>query len=488
RPRPHAARRDRRPLREVRRGARASLEGAQARLRRARPDQAEQLPARRRGPAVASSGGAPRRERDRGAVRLRDREHVPYRRRQSASGPPLRRSRGTDRARDGGERRDPQARDRRGRRALGRARHRSRKESLHVLGIRPCGPRGAAAGPRRLRPGRDDESGKGVPGRRRLRGHPDRARETRSRGGHVGVAEIDGLRPAEVVRAETEAHVVDAIRAANERGEAVLVASGRTRLDVGDPLERCDTVLELSSLRGLIEHEAGDLVATVRAGTTLTDLADALAQTKQRWPVEAGAPDRATVGGTIASAAFGPSRLRYFHPRDWILGAKVVLGDATCVRSGGKVVKNVTGYDLTRLWSGTFGTLAAICEVTLKLTAIPERTTTLQADLSVPEALRIAAELHTTGLPLDFVGYDAVIYPANGAAFLLRAIDRATFRRIRSDLEAMGGYAVLERAGPDYKRAVGGAWGASGIPNAIARELKTRFDPRGVLAPGRLPS
>lgn len=384
----------------------------------------------------------------------------------------------------------------------------------------------------------------------------------------MGVAEIDGLRPAEVVRAETEAHVVDAIRAANERGEAVLVASGRTRLDVGDPLERCDTVLELSSLRGLIEHEAGDLVATVRAGTTLTDLADALAQTKQRWPVEAGAPDRATVGGTIASAAFGPSRLRYFHPRDWILGAKVVLGDATCVRSGGKVVKNVTGYDLTRLWSGTFGTLAAICEVTLKLTAIPERTTTLQADLSVPEALRIAAELHTTGLPLDalaiasgapaqaigsrdgaallirlagpaaavrrlgrsvrervrcrdvaneawdgiasapvsatwaarvgwpaartpaldFVGYDAVIYPANGAAFLLRAIDRATFRRIRSDLEAMGGYAVLERAGPDYKRAVGGAWGASGIPNAIARELKTRFDPRGVLAPGRLPS
>ncbi|TMG56236.1 MAG: FAD-binding protein [Chloroflexi bacterium] len=401
-----------------------------------------------------------------------------------------------------------------------------------------------------------------------MRGHPDRARETRSRGGHVGVAEIDGLRPAEVVRAETEAHVVDAIRAANERGEAVLVASGRTRLDVGDPLERCDTVLELSSLRGLIEHEAGDLVATVRAGTTLTDLADALAQTKQRWPVEAGAPDRATVGGTIASAAFGPSRLRYFHPRDWILGAKVVLGDATCVRSGGKVVKNVTGYDLTRLWSGTFGTLAAICEVTLKLTAIPERTTTLQADLSVPEALRIATELHTTGLPLDalaiasgapaqaigsrdgaallirlagpaaavrrlgrsvrervrcrdvaneawdgiasapvsatwaarvgwpaartpaldFVGYDAVIYPANGAAFLLRAIDRATFRRIRSDLEAMGGYAVLERAGPDYKRAVGGAWGASGIPNAIARELKTRFDPRGVLAPGRLPS
>jgi glycolate oxidase FAD binding subunit len=384
----------------------------------------------------------------------------------------------------------------------------------------------------------------------------------------VGVAAIDVLGSTEVVRAETEAHLVDAIRAANDRGEALLIAGGRTRLDVGDPLDRCDRVVEISALNGVVEHEAGDLVATVRAGTTLAELAGTLAQKNQRWPVEVGAPDRATVGGTIAGAAFGPSRLRYFHPRDWILGARAVLGDGTAVRSGGKVVKNVTGYDLTRLWSGSFGTLAAISEVTLKLTAIPERTTTLQADVTVGDALRLAAELHATGLPLDalaitsgalaasigsrdgaallvrlagpaaavrrvgrsvrerarfhdvanevwdriagapvnsswtarvawpasrtpaldFVGYDAVIYPANGTAFLLRPIDRAIFRRVRADLEAIGGYAILERAAPDYKSAVGGAWGAVRLPAAIIRGLKSRFDPRGVLAPGRLPS
>src|SRR5207244_3180650 len=149
------------------------------------------------------------------------------------------------------------------------------------------------------------------------------------------------------------------------------------------------------------EYEPGDLVRTVRAGTTLAELAEALAARGQRWPVEPGLPERATVGGTLASAAGGPSRMRYFHPRDWVIGARVVLGDATSVRSGGRVVKNVTGYDLTRFWSGTFGTLAAIVELTLKLTAVPERTVSLVAEVDVPAAFRVANELHASSLPLD---------------------------------------------------------------------------------------
>ena len=384
----------------------------------------------------------------------------------------------------------------------------------------------------------------------------------------MGVAEL--THPSvRLVRVHTEEEVAEAIRGANARAEALVIASGRTRIDVGDPVERCDAVLELASLRGVVAHDPDDLVATVRAGTTLAELASALADKKQRWPVEAGAPDRATVGGTIAGAAFGPSRLRYFHPRDWILGARVILGDGTPARSGGKVVKNVTGYDLTRLWSGSYGTLCAICEITLKLTALPERTMTLEADVALPDALRVAAELHATGLPLDalavasgavakaigsregaallvrlagpapavrrlgravrervvrfrdvanevweriaaapiesswaariawpvsgvpgldFAGYDAVIYPANGVAFLLRAIDRATFRRVRAGLEAMDGYAVVETGSAEYKIAVGGAWGKPRVPSVIARALKTNFDPRGVLAPGRLPA
>ena len=378
---------------------------------------------------------------------------------------------------------------------------------------------------------------------------------------------VDGIAPRDVIRATNEAHVVDAIRAANERREAIVVSGGATRIGIGDPPARYDVALDLSAVRGIVEYEPADLVATVRAGTTLAELAEALAPHAQRWPVEAGLPDRATVGGTLASAAGGPSRLRYFHPRDWVIGARVVLGDGTAVRSGGRVVKNVTGYDLTRLWSGTFGTLAAIVELTLKLTAIPERTVSLVAEIDVAAAFAAANDLHATGLPLDalaivsgdavgtlgargdaallvritgpaaavrrlgrevrervpcrdvandvwervaalpldakwtarlawpagtrpeidFAGYDAVIYPGNATVYLLRSIDRAIFRKVRASLEAADGVAVLERASADYKRDVGGAWGAPRVPLGIARALKERFDPRGVLAPGRVP-
>ena len=379
---------------------------------------------------------------------------------------------------------------------------------------------------------------------------------------------IDGMTPRSVIRATNEGEVVDAIRGANERGEAIVVSGGATRLGVGDPPARYDVALDLSAVRGMVEYEPGDLVATVRAGTTLAELAAALTPRGQRWPVEPGLPERATVGGTLASAAGGPSRLRYFHPRDWVIGARVVLGDGTPVRSGGRVVKNVTGYDLTRLWSGTFGTLVAIVELTLKLTAIPDRTVSLVAEVDVAAALEIAKELHASGLPLDalaivtgeaverlgargdaallvrlagpaaavrrlgrevrertkchdvanevwdrlaalpleakwatrvawpaatrpgieFAGYDAVIYPANATAYLLRSIDRAAFGKVRGSLEAVGGLAVLERASADYKRDAGGAWGAPRVPLGIARALKDRFDPRGVLAPGRMPA
>ena len=379
---------------------------------------------------------------------------------------------------------------------------------------------------------------------------------------------IDGMTPRTVSLATNEREVVDAIRGANERGEAIVISGGATRLGVGDPPARYDLALDLSAVRGIVEYEPDDLVATVRAGTTLAELAAALTPRGQRWPVEPGLPERATVGGTLASAAGGPSRPRYFHPRDWVIGARVVLGDGTAVRSGGRVVKNVTGYDLTRLWSGTFGTLVAIVELTLKLTAIPDRTVSLVADVDVAAAFAIAKELHASGLPIDalaivagdavqalgtrsdaallvrlagpaaavrrlgreirqrvqchdvandvwdrvaalpletkwtarvswpaamppaiqFAGYDAVVYPGNSTAYLLRSIDRAAFGKVRGSLEAAGGLAVLERASAEYKRDAGGAWGAPRVPLAIARALKERFDPRGVLAPGRMPA
>ncbi|TMC07481.1 MAG: FAD-binding protein [Chloroflexi bacterium] len=385
----------------------------------------------------------------------------------------------------------------------------------------------------------------------------------------VALAEraIDGMLPTRVERPRTTEELSAIISAADRAREGVVLWGGGTRIGVGDVPDRYDTAVDLTGLSGVVEHSPADLVCTVRAGTTLAELASALGPSGQRWPVEAPYPERATVGGTIASAAAGPSRLRYLHPRDWIIGCTAVLGDGTITHAGGRVVKNVTGYDMTRLYSGSYGTLVALAEITLKLVALPERTATLRAPASdLRGALRIAAELRATHLPLDalaivtgaaaegcgdarasvFVrvsgphdavervakavreragatsadatvwetiaslpaamdrvaragwpggheppdGLDlssAVAYPGSGIAFLLDATRPETFTRMRANVEAADGALVVERGTPEFKRAVGGAWGRPRVPLAIARSLKQRFDPHGVLAPGRVP-
>lgn len=386
---------------------------------------------------------------------------------------------------------------------------------------------------------------------------------------HVATAEraVDGLVPSRMTRPGTTDQLAAVITATHRAHEAIVLWGGGTRIGVGDAPERYDIAVDLTGLAGIVEHSPADLVCTVRAGTTLAELASALRGSGQRWPVEAPSPERATVGGTIASAAAGPSRLRYQHPRDWIIGCTAVLGDGTITKAGGRVVKNVTGYDMTRLYSGSFGTLVALAEITLKLTALPERTVTLKATVGdVTQGLRVAAELRATHLPLDalavvtggpaerlgergtvvFVraagpnaavervmravqgrsgateldgrvwediaslpayagrvaragwpaGHDAplglelsnaVIYPGSGIAFLLGERESDAFMRARAAVEAAEGALIVERADPVFKRAVGGAWGLPRTPLAIARELKQRFDPHGVLAPGRVP-
>jgi glycolate oxidase FAD binding subunit len=220
----------------------------------------------------------------------------------------------------------------------------------------------------------------------------------------VAVSEraVDGIVPSRTFRPDTTEELAGVITAAGRAREAVVLWGGGTRIGVGDPPERYDIAVDLTGLTGIVEHSPADLVCTVRAGTTLAELASALSASGQRWPVEAPSPERATVGGTIASAAAGPSRLRYQHPRDWIIGCTAVLGDGAITHAGGRVVKNATGYDLTRLYSGSFGTLVALAEVTLKLMALPERTATLRATVAdLRDALRVASELRATHLPLD---------------------------------------------------------------------------------------
>ncbi len=228
---------------------------------------------------------------------------------------------------------------------------------------------------------------------------------------------LDGMVPSRVERPETAEEVSALIGAAHRGHQAIVLHGGGTRVGIGNPPERYDTAVDLRALSGIVEHSAADLVCTVRAGTTLADLAAALAPSGQRWPVDAPEPERATVGGTIASAAPAPSRLRRQHVRDWIIGCEAVLGDGTRVRAGGRVVKNVTGYDLTRLYSGTYGSLAAITEVSLKLVAVDERTRMLRLGRdSLPELESIARDL-LAGLPLEAI----VLASGREPALYLRA-------------------------------------------------------------------
>ncbi len=373
--------------------------------------------------------------------------------------------------------------------------------------------------------------------------------------------------PAGSERPRTVDEVAQAIARANEARDALVLWGGGTRIGVGDDPARYDVAVDLRSLAGVVDHEPHDLVITVRAGTTLADLERTLAAHGQRWPVEAGDPGRATVGGTVAGAADGPSRLRYFHPRDWVIGVRAVLGDGTVTKAGGRVVKNATGYDLTKLYSGSYGTLCAIVELSLKLTARPERAASLRASLpSVAAALAIADDLLSTGIPLDalailrerdpddsegprtsllvrlagtsggvdrlrslvlgrmrasdvdaavwgslaalplrrplslraayrptpgfapdLAGCDALHYPGVGISHLFPDRAGPGITALRAALEAQGGALVIERAPADV-RADLGSWGRARSASAVSAALKSRFDPRGVLAPGRVPA
>jgi glycolate oxidase FAD binding subunit len=159
------------------------------------------------------------------------------------------------------------------------------------------------------------------------------------------------------------------MRVAAEHELAVVPRGGGSRLSWGIPASRCDLVIDMSRMSGVTEHAAGDLIARVQAGTRMGDVAAVLAQAGQEIALDV--PGSATVGGVIASGLAGPRRLRYGTPRDLLIGITIVRADGTVAKSGGKVVKNVAGYDLGKLFAGSAGTLGLITEATFRLHPLP---------------------------------------------------------------------------------------------------------------------
>ncbi len=171
---------------------------------------------------------------------------------------------------------------------------------------------------------------------------------------------------------ESIAVLRDLTRMANDQGIAVYPVGGGTQLEWGLPGSRPGIGLSTRSLNAVRDYPARDMTVTVEAGITVSELARHLATENQWLPVDVPFPDQATVGGTVAANVSGPRRFGYGTLRDYVIGIGVVTADGKLARAGGRVVKNVAGYDLCKLYTGSFGTLAVIVELTFRLRPRPE--------------------------------------------------------------------------------------------------------------------
>jgi glycolate oxidase FAD binding subunit len=182
-----------------------------------------------------------------------------------------------------------------------------------------------------------------------------------------------GVQPRFVVDPATGQQLAAALAFANQSGLAIIPRGGGTKLDWGNPPKRADIVLSTARLNRIIEHAWADLTVTVEAGCTLQALQQILAQHGQRLAFDGLWPDRATIGGALSTNDSGSLRLRFGPLRDLIIGITLALPDGTLASSGGKVVKNVAGYDLPKLATGALGTLGVITRAVFRLHPLPHR-------------------------------------------------------------------------------------------------------------------
>jgi glycolate oxidase FAD binding subunit len=229
-----------------------------------------------------------------------------------------------------------------------------------------------------------------------------------SRQGTPGEA-IDGVTPQRVVEPTSAAACASALSAASAGGLATVIRGGGTKSGWGRPIDAIDLVVSTRSLADLLVHRDGDLTVTVGSGVALARLNTRLAARGQWLPVDS-AFAAATVGGALATNDSGPLRQRFGTPRDLLIGITLALTDGRVVKSGGTVVKNVAGYDLGKLVTGSYGSLAAIVDATFKLLPLPHASATLRVVYADREPLVADAAAVAAGqlepLAFDLRGTD----------------------------------------------------------------------------------
>jgi glycolate oxidase FAD binding subunit len=228
--------------------------------------------------------------------------------------------------------------------------------------------------------------------------------------------------------------VVDAVREAIDRRSPLRIVGAGRWLDAGRPV-LADGVLELSSLAGITEYVPGDLTLTARAGTRLGEIARAASANGQWLALDPLGDDEGTLGATVATASYGPLATAFGTPRDVVLGAQFVTGTGAVVRGGGRVVKNVAGFDLVRLVIGAWGTLGVLTEITVRLRARPEVDTTVV--VAIDESPDGVAGLGARLRALPFTPFAAEVVNAALAAHIGLAARQALLVRLGGSEDAV---------------------------------------------------
>ena len=213
----------------------------------------------------------------------------------------------------------------------------------------------------------------------------------------------------------TAAEVAAALRRAAEARQTMAIRGAGTKSGWGRDGRAADVILDMRSLNRVLAHEHGDMTATVEAGATLRDVNAALAEHRQWLPLDPPFADRATIGGILATNDSGPLRHRYGTPRDLVIGVQLATTDGALSKAGGRVVKNVAGYDLGKLIAGSFGALAAIVSATFKLAPLPAASKTLRIEVADAGSLAraVGAVMNSPLEPIAFdVGASRVGRPA----------------------------------------------------------------------------
>jgi len=282
-------------------------------------------------------------------------------------------------------------------------------------------------------------------------------------GEQLEVVAVDGLTPKGIAHPESNEEVALILREANAAGQKVAPRGGGTKTGLGNPIQALDVVVSTLGLNKILEYSPADLMIGVQAGVRLADIQAELEKNEQFLPIESVLAGRATIGGAIAANTSGPTRLQYGPARDWLIGTRFVLADGTQAHSGGRVVKNVAGFDMNKIYIGSLGTLGIIVDMNFKLLPMPKASSTLLITFSNPlQATEAALKIIDAGLfpisetVLDERGAAAVGLPAKSTLLVeFRNTAQAVERQLRDSrnlVKPFGGAGIERIAERDKQK------------------------------------